>query len=228
MGPSVDCAIVVPWRDHPELRQDFQEALMRGPMPEALILVDDGSERPIQNWWEGYCSRDLAILRFGEHVGYQRAVNEGVAYALTLGFEITVLLNNDVRGGAVNWLSTLVSKARDYPDALTGPVIEPEHTRTPDGQTRPYVDGWLIAAGTERLAELGPFRQGYAEPAYWCDNDLAQRVGLLQAWDGHGLEHLRNATAGPGTTEAVQNASILNRRAFMDAWSGKPTAGVIR
>lgn len=226
MGPRADCAIVVPWQDHPELREDFQAALMRGPMPEALILVDDGSERPIQNWWQGYCSGDLWIARFAEPVGYQRAVNQGVAIALEMGHEITVLLNNDVRGGCENWLDAFVRAARRHPDALTGPVVEPEHTRGPDAQTRPYVDGWAIAARTELLAEHGPFEQGYCEPAYWCDNDLAQRVGRLANHVPSGLEHVRNATAGPGTSGAVQTASVLNRREFFDTWSGRAPASV--
>lgn len=219
MGPRTDCTVVVPWRDHPELLEGFQAAMMRGPMPEELVVVDDGSDPPVQEWYRGIGAGSLKVARMVQGRGYQAAVNAGVQHAER---EIVVILNNDVEGGEFNWLEGLVQAVRDHNrEWLTGPVeLDALHAAPPGEDPIPYIDGWCVAGWRERLLELGPFTGRFAEPAYYADNDLCSRAGTLLAHMPAGLVHLRNVTAGPAGDDAVRRATSLNRALY---FAGNPT-----
>ncbi len=204
------CAVVTPWFEHLEFFNDYRHALDIGPLPNEVLIVDNGSQPPLE----------FADIRMEENTGFSHASNFGLQSAVS---DVVVFLNNDVAAGANGWLNTLVDAVE--PGVLVGPRLRyDEHTQV-DGERIPYLDGWCLAGMREDLLDLGGFDESLREPAYYADNILcfkARMQGFSLREVRVGLAHKVNGTAG-GSEDAFE-ASRENALVYQEYVRGLVTA----
>ncbi len=192
-------AICTPWRDHPELADDFFGAVEVA-QPDQLVIVDDGSTVPLT----------IAATRI-EASGFCTASNAGLALVET---DMVLFMNNDIAAKSATWLAEIVAQVEK--GKITGPLRFEEHGKV-DGVQYPYVDGWCAAMLTEDARKLGGWDEAYdqAGPAYFSDNALsfdARWAGMTLKQHRPALTHKSGQTGGSGP--AFQNALKVNRAMF--------------
>jgi GT2 family glycosyltransferase len=193
-------AVITPWLDHLELWPDYRDALELGPYPDDLIIVDNGSDPPL----------DFAQIRNDTNLGFCKANNQGLADTLA---DIVVFLNNDVWASAQDWLSDLCDGVE--PDVLVGARLRTGEHANVDGHILPYLDGWCLAGRTTDLLVLGGFDEQLEEPAYYSDNLLsleARAAGMTLREMHVGIHHRENVTARDNPDVAA--ATAANRRRY--------------
>lgn len=183
LRPGLTVAVVTPWLNHPELRDDYLTALC-DVMPDELIVVDNGSDPPLE----------MPGIRFEENLGFSRASNAGLRAAES---EVVLFLNNDIAMTVAGWLPKLVREVE--PGLLVGARLRWDAHGDVDGVKLPYLDGWCLAGMRDELLELGGFDEAYEEPAYYSDNDLclrARAAGMRLREVRVGLHHKSGWTSG--------------------------------
>ena len=98
-------AVVTPWHQHLELQPDYDRALELGPWPDELLIVDNGSNPPLE----------FAAIRNDENLGFCQACNQGLEAASS---DVVVFLNNDVSATEQGWLEELYDTVE--PSVLVG------------------------------------------------------------------------------------------------------------
>jgi GT2 family glycosyltransferase len=195
-------AVCTPWVDHLEFVEDYFHAIERGPAPDELIIVDDGSFQPL----------DFAAVRHEETKGFSAACNAGLAHATA---DVVVFLNNDISDGNAGWLDKLEREAEL--GVLVGARLWSLPHADVDNQPMPYLDGWCLGGQREDLLELAGFDEEYQEPAYFSDNDLCLRArvnGMTLREVPTGLRHKKNGTIGPGNQPNVKAAHAANQKRY--------------
>ncbi len=177
-------AIVTPWRDHLELRDDFFAAIDAA-KPDQLVVVDDGSMTPL----------DFAAVRLEEPAGFCTASNAGLAVVET---DAVLMLNNDIRPLRPDWLDPY--RRMIEPGYAVGPLRFDNHGGV-DGVQYPYVDGWALGMMTDDARRIGGWDETYDEagPAYFSDNALsftARMAGMTLREVRPGLLHKGGQTGG--------------------------------
>lgn len=195
-------AVVTPWMNHPELQDDYFGALEQGPPPDELVIVDNGSDPPLE----------FAAVRIEGNAGFSGGCNAGLRAATA---DIVVFLNNDIGAVAPGWLAKLTEHVE--PGVLAGPMLRYDIHGDVDGGQFPYLDGWCLAGMRDDLLGLHGFDEHYLEPAYFSDNDLCLRAraqGMRLREVPLMLYHKGGQTAGPLQSQAVQDALDANSRRF--------------
>ena len=201
--PRVSVAVVTPWLNHPELTDDYLEAIA-DERPDELIVVDNGSDPAVP----------FATVRLDSNHGVAVAYNIGLREATT---DIVVFLNNDVGLVRHGWLHALA--AATEPGVLVGANLRYDAHGDVDGQRLPYLDGWCLAGRREDLLSLDGFDESYEEPAYYSDNDLSLRArakGMTLREVPLGLRHKLNMTANDDPA-AKDKAAAANYERFAAA-----------
>ena len=204
-------AIVTPWRDHPELIDDYFAAVNAG-KPDQLIVVDDGSDPPLE----------FAALRLDKPSGFCTATNAGLALVET---EQVLFMNNDVSALRPGWLDEIRDVIK--PGYVIGPLRKDPHGAV-DGVPYPYVDGWALGMMTADVRAMGGWDETYDEagPAYFSDNAFsfqARLHGLTLRAFRPGLLHKGGQTGGSGPS--FEHALKVNAPLFAEqvrAVVGKP------
>jgi GT2 family glycosyltransferase len=202
VSSRVTVAVVTAWLDHVELGTDYFHALQCGPRPDETLIVDNGSDPPLE----------FAEIRNEFNEGFARASNQGLQAATS---DVIVMLNNDVVAREAGWLEALCDATE--PGVLTGARIRRDAHGAVDGHALPYLDGWCLAGMRDDLLALGGFDEGFEEPAYYCDNDLCLRArlaGMTLREVRVGLVHKLNATAG--SSPEVRAVKERNYRRFAE------------
>lgn len=157
-----DLTAVTPWLDHPELSDDYWEAISQaGPGLQALV-IDNASDPPLPN-----------AHRLEENAGFSRASNVGLRLATT---DAVLFLNNDIAATGRDWAQPIREALE--PGVLVGCRLRFDEHGDVDGMSLPYLDGWCLAGMTDDLRDLGGFDESFHEPAYYSDNDLCFRARL--------------------------------------------------
>lgn len=206
-------AIVTPWFEHIELAPDYIEALNMGPLPNEVIIADNGGAPQAQlAGLLGKC--DLKFVDVGSNLGFSGGSNAGLREATA---DVVVMLNNDVIAHNEGWLDALVQATE--PGVLTGArLVNPEHAQV-DGMSMPYLDGWCLAGMREDLLELGGFDESLQEPSYYSDNLLcleARAAGFVLREVSTGLVHKGGQTSqvnGFVIPQTAHNKLIYEKRA---------------
>lgn len=198
-------AIVTPWLDHPELWDDYDEALRWSGGYDELILIDNHSDPPLE----------FATVRVQENLGFAGACNLGLDLADS---EFVVFLNNDIQLVRKGWLTEIVETLDANPATLVGAQLRFDRHADLDGINFPYLDGWCLAGLRSDLLELGGFNTDLQEPAYFSDNLLcleARAAGFTLIEVPGGLYHKLNQTAkrNDPTTRA---ATLANMAVYQD------------
>jgi len=193
-------AIVTPWRDHPELVEEFFSAIEVG-KPDQLIVVDDGSSPAL----------GFAAHRLDTPSGFCAASNAGLAL---VECEAVVFLNNDIAALRESCLQEY--RDRIQSGVIIGPLRYDAHGNV-DGVQYPYVDGWAMGMTTADARRLGGWDETYdqAGPAYFSDNAFsfqARMNGMTLRELRPGLRHKGGQTGGRG--EAFENAIRTNQPLF--------------
>lgn len=211
-------AVVTAWWNGHDLLDGYVAA-MNASSVDLVVAVDNGSDPKLrhQPGWSGH-RWPLLHIPCDRNYGFSYPNNVGFRAARSWGADAVVFLNNDVvRDGPGDWLAGIRAALRRR--QLVGAQLRADaHTRV-DGLLRPYLDGWCLAgmvADLSRLGALGPWDEGFAEPAYFGDNDLCARAvaaGLELHQATVGLRHLGNMTSRRLDVAAV---SARNRERFID------------
>lgn len=196
-------AIVTPLRDHLDLAPDYFAAV-EAAVPDQLIVVDDGSETPLE----------FAALRLDEPRGFCGASNAGLELVET---EYVVMLNNDIALLRRSWLDEI--RALVEPGVIVGPLRFDPHGSV-DDVPYPYVDGWCLAMATADARKLGGWDETYDEagPAYFSDNALSFRarcVGMRLRELRPGLRHKGGRTGGVDV-DVFNRALAVNGKLFAE------------
>jgi GT2 family glycosyltransferase len=194
-------AVVTPWINHLELRAEYDRAIQLGPPPDELIIVDNGSDQPLE----------FAAIWNDENQGFCKACNQGLHAAAS---DVIVFLNNDIVATEAGWLDELVDAVE--PSVLAGARIRTDQHTVVDGVVYPYIDGWCLAGRRDDLLYLGGFDTSLEEPAYYSDNLLclearARGFNLRQA--DTGLLHLVGGS-GPTDTSNQTAATRANHQRY--------------
>jgi GT2 family glycosyltransferase len=200
----VNLTIVTPWLAHPELADDYVDAVVPELQPGDHVLIIDNGDAP---------DLPFKTLTPTRNLGFAKASNLGLHHATT---DAILFLNNDIRLGARGWLNQLRDTLE--PGVLAGPVRYDPHSNV-DGTACPYVDGWCLAGTRADLAALGGFDERLTEPAYYSDNLLcleARARGMTLRDVRVRLHHKESRTSRPATNPQVQQASARNRALYLD------------
>jgi glycosyltransferase involved in cell wall biosynthesis len=187
--PKATIAIVTPWKDHPELQHDFDIAVAVRRSVDELIVVDNGSNPPIEG-----------AIRLDWNSGFSHASNVGLQAATT---DAVLFLNNDIYATDRSWLEN-IRRALE-PGVLVGASLRFDQHTKHNGVDLPYIDGWCLAGMRDDLIALGGFDESYAEPAYYSDNDLCFRARL----EGMTLRECRSAIHHKGGQTSMTNGWVL-------------------
>lgn len=196
-------AVVTPWLSHPELYEDYADAIERGPAPDELIIVDNGSPEPLA----------FATLRLEENLGFSGGSNAGLETATS---EIICFLNNDVIALRDHWLRDLAAAIET--GVLVGPQLRIDEHADVDGEKFPYLDGWCIAGLRRELEDLGGFDATLEEPSYYSDNLLcleARAAGFTLREVSIGLVHKGGRTTNANgylLPSTIHNRAVYERR----------------
>lgn len=192
-------SIVTPWQDHPEFAADYEKAILAGE-PDELLIVDDGSENPI----------DEAAYRFERPAGFVACANKGLELATG---DVVVFLNNDIELVDAKWLDRLLAAVE--PGVIVGEVRNELHAQV-DGRPVPYVDGWCFAAMRSDLELLYGFDSSFEEPAYFADNDLCVRAVAAGMKLRHVRVGLRHILGGSTDRDKPRRdaVTIVNRQRY--------------
>lgn len=194
-------AVVTPWFEHLELAPDYFRALDMGPPPDETIIIDNGSQPPL----------DFAAVRLDRNTGFSHASNVGLEHATA---DVVVFLNNDIAAARPGWLDDLAAAVE--PGVLAGARLRyDDHCRV-DGKRFPYLDGWCLAGMRDDLTDLGGFSEDLTEPGYYSDNLLcleARVRGMRLREVQTGLRHKVGVTTG-GPDRAVQAAILANYQVY--------------
>jgi predicted SAM-dependent methyltransferase len=188
---AVNClaSIVVPWWDHSELLELWEQNLKYLPDTE-IIFIDNGSEPKGKAALEEFCSRqNIKLLRNETNRGFAAANNQGVKLATG---EYIIHLNNDVEiiDSPIEYLCNLAA------EGLAGPWMKNELGEF-------YLEGWALCIKRYLLEALGGWCEDYG-PGYWEDVDLCHRArlagySLTPVQDINRLiHHIRSATGHDG------------------------------
>src|SRR5574337_65474 len=145
---SPTISVVTPWRNHPELAEDFRIATSVLRTQDALIVVDNGSDPPIES-----------ARRLEENMGFSGASNRGLFAAKS---EAVLFLNNDVWATDREWLEKIRNDLE--PGVLVGAKLRFDPHGNVNGESLPYLDGWCLAGMRSDLIDLGGFDESYQEP----------------------------------------------------------------
>ena len=195
-------AVVTAWHNHRELLGDYRAAVEMGPMPDELLVVDNGSDPPLS----------FAAIRNDENAGFTRANNQGLDAATC---ETVVFLNNDIAATQHGWLEELVDAVE--PGVLVGHRLRSDQHTIVDGHVYPYLDGWCLAGLRDELLDLGGFDETLAEPAYYSDNLLcleARDAGMTLREVPVGLIHKGGITSEMPGNKHVEIVTLGNRRRY--------------
>lgn len=202
-SPTV--AIVTCWYQHPELLEDYLDAVLPelGSGDEAIVVDNGGgpSLRP-----------PFRVVGSGHNLGFARGSNYGLGFVTA---EAAIFLNNDIALGHRGWLDEI--RAQLEPGVLVGSLRGDFHAHV-DGRPVPYLDGWCLGGMRDEIEELGGFDEGLEEPAYYSDNLLcleARAAGMALRDTRVGLVHKLNVTAGSAGSPDVQAASAANRARYI-------------
>ncbi len=210
MSGSIDFSIVVPTRDrHPQLTACL-EAIAEIEYPRSrfeVIVVDDGSEEPIESVVDG----------FRERVGIKnhRQLGSGPAAARNAGASLArgryIVFTDDDCLPAPDWLGQLAARLRSAPDSVVGGrtvntlAENPYSTASqllisylygyfnPDPDSARFLVSCNLAVPAEKFHSLGGFDTAYTLAAAE-DRDFCDRLLL----DGHTLRYASDAIVHHG------------------------------
>ena len=151
-----------------------------------LYVVDNDSTDGSADYVQAHFPA-ARLVRCAENMGFSKANNLGIRYALERGYDYVYLLNQDawLEEGA---LVTLVAAAREHPEyAVLSPLQLQADGRTPDRLfARLYSGGsglspvrrvmaahWLV--GTDAVRKVGLFNEDLL-PLYGQDDDWCNRA----------------------------------------------------
>ncbi len=199
----ISMTVITPWHGHRELERDYWHAIRNADDVEVLV-IDNGSEPPLPNAW-----------RLGWNTGFSHACNVGLQLART---DAVLFLNNDVELKVWRHWDIPIRETLE-PGTLVGAQLRYDAHGGIDGTALPYLDGWCLAGMRDDLNELGGFDEGYAEPAYFSDNDLclrARAAGMRLREVKVPLRHKVNATAIDIGENRVRAVTFENQQRFRD------------
>lgn len=189
-------ALLCNWWNHPELLDDFCEAV-EGERWDELLVMDNASEPGTGRLL------DRRITALGGRV-IHRTTNSQLAATAQSVEETTadtlIFVNNDVRRVQSGWLARLADGVR--PGVLCGHAIKTELGIR-------YLDGWCLGVTRRDWMALGGYDLDFEEPPYWADVDLswrAERLGMT----------LRCVDAGLFHHTSVSIATLRRERSFWE------------
>lgn len=164
-------SIVTPWRDAPELMDDYESATAGA----HLVIVDHLSNADNAGRLRDLCRRAGGFyLRDDGPWDFARLNNRGLRRATG---DVVLFMNNDIRA-ARPWLA---QAERDCLSAavLCGPSVKMRQVGT---RSLLYLEGWCIGARRSVWDALKGWDESYTG-GYWEDNDLCYRATLA----GYGM-----------------------------------------
>ncbi|MBD1884852.1 glycosyltransferase [Microcoleus vaginatus] len=204
---AVKClaSIVVPWWDHSELLELWEQNLQYLPDTE-IIFIDNGSALKGKTALEKFCRRQkIKLLRNETNRGFAAANNQGANVATG---EYIIHLNNDVeiKKSPIEYLCNLAG------EGLAGPLAQNELGEF-------YLEGWALCIKRYLLEALEGWCEDYG-PGYWDDVDLSHRArlagySLTPVPDVNSLiHHITNATGRDGRIDQLA-LHFQNRKTFI-------------
>jgi GT2 family glycosyltransferase len=185
-------ALLCNWWNHPELLDDFCDAVA-GECWDDLLVMDNASEPET--------ARLLAqrIPALGGRVIHRTTNSQLAATAESVEkttADTLVFVNSDVRRVRAGWLSRLAEGVR--PGVVCG------HAWRTELGIR-YLEGWCLGMTRADWSRLGGYDAAYEEPPYWADVDLswrAERLGITLECVDAGLFHHTSASIAAFRHEA--------------------------
>lgn len=195
-----------------------------------IIIVDDGSTRPLHDTFHGY-GRELTIIRNAAPRGPATARNQGIAVAEEDGRHIVALLDADTVPRRTEWLGLLIAHLNRDSVAMVAPRIiaaQPGHGGVQGFETArsaldmghfpafvrprtsvPYVPSAALVLHLPRIrAALGD------GPIFNEDMHVAEDVDLCWRLTSTGVEILYDPDARMAHRHRTQLGPLLARRMF--------------
>jgi len=206
---SANLTIIVPWWDHIEFLELWQQNLKILKDAE-IIFIDNGSQEEGKKALEEFCQKyGIKLIRNEQNLGFSAANNQGLKEATG---EYVLHLNNDllVKHLPLNYICYLAE------NGISGPGPAKNELNIS------YVEGWGLCARKSILEKLGGWNEIYG-PGYWDDVDLNHRAKLagytitpipqMSKW----IQHITNATGRDGRIDQIA-LHIANRKKFIDQY----------
>jgi GT2 family glycosyltransferase len=96
MSPLKVLTVVINYNNVSNTLECVQSLLDSQVLPQAILVVDNGSSDAVKNEFKKQCMTDLNIIYLEENMGYAYAVNIGLQQAITQNYHYTFILNNDI------------------------------------------------------------------------------------------------------------------------------------
>ncbi len=218
----IKVSFVIPFYNHWELtHQLLFDIVNQCKDVDEVIVVNNGStESHGLAWWQDSKLLPLRVVSLVPNRGFLLGANEGLKASLG---DVTALISNDVRirgnlSGVLRLTYTL------HPRVVSGGKLYTGDTgwNNFNGVLFPYVEGWMVAAGTDVWKELGYFDERYA-PNDFEDVDLsttARSKGLELVELPTGIaEHMGARTISYGPER--EKLTKINREKFRQKWIEK-------
>lgn len=199
-------SIVVPWWDHSELLELWEQNLTYLPNTE-IIFIDNGSNSTARIALQNFSNRhNIILIRNEENRGFAAANNQGLEIATG---EYILHLNNDVEvvTNPIEYICSLAAEGMAGAGFVQNEIGEV------------YVEGWALCIKRSILQALGGWCEDYG-PGYWDDVDLCHRIKLagypitpipdIGKW----MRHKANTTGRDGRIDQLA-LHVRNRGIFI-------------
>lgn len=204
-------SICTPWMNHPELGQDYFDAIAIGGIEAQVVVADNASNPPLTEIFHHLV--DAQVVRSEKNLGFAGGSNLALQHATG---DFVLFLNNDIRAVREGWLRDLVQAAE--PGVLVGAKLRTDDHAAVDGMSMPYLDGWCLGGMREDFLELGGWDDTLEEPSYYSDNLLcleARAAGFVLREVQTGLIHKAGQTSqanGYLLPSTIANRAVYEER----------------
>ncbi len=198
---SLPCIVVVNWNGRELLRRCLGSLYANTPMAKVVVVDNASTDDSVEMTQRLY--PQAAIIRNSANLGFSKANNQGIRYALGAGAKNVLLLNNDVEVTSASWLGdfTAVLKSDSkigvvgckllYPDGTiqhAGGVIrlrvpynrgdgEADHGQYDRVEMVDYATGAALLIRADVIRRIGLLDEKFT-PLYFEDTDWCARALL--------------------------------------------------
>jgi GT2 family glycosyltransferase len=168
------CDIIIPVWNQPEVTRECIDSILRNTgYPYRLIIIDNGSETPVQSYLLGLKEKkdlDLLLIRNDKNLGFVKAVNQGVVVS---DAPYLCIMNNDTIATS-GWLEEMVGVIEANPSIG---LLNPSSNTSGQFPGEKSIDEYALS--------LKPLK-GQMQELYTCrgfcmlvTREAIRRVGLL-------------------------------------------------
>jgi len=187
INPDRIFIVVLTWNNYKDTNETLSSLLLSELLGAQILVVDNGScDGSVEKLQKEYKQKNITFISNAENLGYVGGNNFGIKYALALGAEYVMLLNNDVKV-APDFFRELLQNIKIHKNVgIVAPIIfyydHPSIVWSDAGKYNKFFAGVKIK-GQNRLFDINDKKVREAQFVSGCcmlvRREVLEKIGLL-------------------------------------------------